>query len=97
MKALALQPPMATLDLAGIALAAAPVVLRAVALIRELKPEIRDWLVAQTQRANQDASLLTELHTLCTELHECNERHKESTETIEQALTELLRRTRTND
>ncbi len=98
MRALALQPQsMATLDLAGIALAAAPVVLRIVSLLRELQPDIQGWLQAQTKRAQQDASIVSDLHTLCTEMHEANERQQASTETIELALTELLRRTKTND
>ena len=98
MRALALQPPaMASLDLAGIALAAAPVVLRIVSLLRELQPDIQSWLQAQTKRAQQDATIVSDLHTLCTELHEHNERQQASTETIELALTELLRRTKTND
>ncbi len=91
MRALALQPPaMASLDLAGIALAAAPVVLRIVSLLRELQPDIKRWLQAQASRAEQDASMVSDLHHLC-------ERQQASTETIELALTELLRRTKTND
>ena len=91
MRAFALQPtPMPYLDLAGIALAAAPVVLRIVSLLRELQPDIQGWLQAQTKRAELDASMVNDLHTLC-------ERQQASTETIELALTELLRRTKTND
>ncbi len=91
MKALALyQQPMASLDLAGIALAAAPVVLRIVSLLRELQPDIQRWLQAQASRSEQDASMVSDLHNLC-------ERQQASTETIELALTELLRRTKTND
>ncbi len=91
MRALALHsPPMATLDLAGVALAAAPIVLRILSLLRQLQPDIQRWLQAQTKRAELDASMVNDLHTLC-------ERQQASTETIELALTELLRRTKTND
>ena len=91
MRALALRsPPMATLDLAGVALAAAPIVLRILSLLRQLQPDIQRWLQAQTKRAELDASMVNDLHTLC-------ERQQASTETIELALTELLRRTKTND
>lgn len=81
---------MASLDLAGIALATAPVVLRLISLMRELQPDIQAWLQAQTKRSEQDTVMVSDLHTLC-------KRQQASTETIELALTELLRRTKAND
>lgn len=91
-------------EFVAIIVASLPLVYRVGRILKELQPEIRQWLQAQAQRAQADTEIVGQLTTLVEdfkglsdELKARDEREAQHWEAQDRALIELLRRTTTED